>query len=103
MSKEVAEKPNREQLAKIGQQIDDIRRKHEDGLAKATNDFERAYVLACSLIDLRQAVKLYMPVLKQLQGSKLGFRTDKDRDGGYAEAVVVDCAIEAIMRGARWT
>jgi hypothetical protein len=112
MSKEsqaVAEKPNREQLAKIGRQIDEIRQRHEAGLAAATNDFERGYVLACSLIDLRQAVKQYLPVLKQLQGSKLGFLTDRDpgkdwkNEGPYPEQVIVECAIEAVVCGARWT
>jgi hypothetical protein len=102
-------KPDRKQLAEVGSSIDEIRRKHETGLAEARNDFDRAYVLACSLIDLRQAVKNYMPVLKMLQGSKLGFLTDRDpgkdykNQGPYPEAVVVDCAIEAIMRGANWT
>jgi hypothetical protein len=105
----VAEKPNREVLAKIGKQINEIREKHEAGLASATNDFERGYVLACSLIDLRQAVKQYLPVLKQLQGSKLGFLTDRDPgkdwkgEGPYPEQVIVECAIEAVVCGARWT
>jgi hypothetical protein len=105
----VAEKPNREALAKTGKVIEEIRRKHEEGLANATNDFERGYVMACSLIDLRQAVKQYMPVLKQLQGSKLGFLTDGDpgkdwkNEGPYPDQVVIECAIEAVVCGARWT
>lgn len=99
----VAEKPDRAKLALVGKQIDEIRRGYEQSYAEAGNDYERSCILACGLIDLRQAVKAYLPVLRQLQGSKLGFRTDKDRDGGYGEQVMTECAIEAVMRGARWT
>jgi hypothetical protein len=38
-----------------------------------------------------------------LQGSSLGFRTDKDSQGGYPEAVVIECATEALLRGLRLT
>lgn len=89
-------------MAATGKRIDSIRAGYEQALKEAGNDYERGYVLSCALIDLRQAVKDYMPVLRQLQGSKLGFRTDKDRDGGYAEGVLIDCAIEAVMHGAKW-
>lgn len=36
-----------------------------------------------------------------LQGTKLGFLTDKDKTGGYELATVRDVAIEAIIRGFR--
>lgn len=100
----MAERPDRNKLATVGKKIDEIRRSYEDSFRDAGNAYERACVLACSLIDLRQAVKDYLPVLRQLQGSRLGFRTDKDKEQqGYSEAVIVDVAIEAVMRGARWT
>lgn len=60
-------------------------------------------VLAKGMHDLRQAMtkevvdKLFMP----LQGTKLGFRTDKDKDGGYPWEIVRDCVIEAMLRGFR--
>ena len=105
----VAEKPDRAKLAQTGKRIDEIRQTYEAALAAAGNDYERGCVLACAMIDLRAAVKDYLPVLRQLQGSKLGFLTDRDpgkdfkNAGPYPEQVVVDCAIEAVMRGARWT
>jgi hypothetical protein len=40
-------------------------------------------------------------VLMPLQGSALGFRTDKDRQGGYPLEIVRECAIEALIRGFR--
>lgn len=40
---------------------------------------------------------LFMP----LQGSRLGFRTDKDSGEGYTWQVVRDCMIDALIRGAR--
>jgi len=36
-----------------------------------------------------------------LQGSKLGFVTDKDVSGGYPIAVVRDCLVEGMIRGLR--
>ncbi len=62
---------------------------------------EQAIVLANGMRALRLALtdeiidKLLMP----LQGSALGFRTDKDSGGGYPIQVVRDCAIEAMIRG----
>lgn len=62
---------------------------------------KQAIVLAQGIKTLRAALtddvvdRLIMP----LQGTSLGFRTDKDNGGGYPIAVVRDCAIEALMRG----
>ncbi len=62
---------------------------------------EQAIVLANGMRALRAALtdeivgKLLMP----LQGSSLGFRTDKDAGQGYSIEVVRDCAIEAMIRG----
>lgn len=44
-----------------------------------------------------------MAPIVAMQGSPLGFLTDKDKDGGYGVDVVRDCAIEAIGRGAACT
>lgn len=104
----MAERPDRAKLAQTGKRIDEIRQTYEKSLASAGNDYERGCIVACGLIDLRQAVKEYLPVLKQLQGSKLGFLTDRDpgnwkNDPPYPDQVLIDCAIEAVMRGARWT
>lgn len=42
-------------------------------------------------------------VLMPLQGSSLGFRTDRDRSGGYSRDIVRECVIEALIRGFRIT
>ncbi|MFK5282891.1 hypothetical protein ACI3PL_25325, partial [Lacticaseibacillus paracasei] len=34
-----------------------------------------------------------------LQGNRLGFKTDKDKSGGYPESVVKNCLIEAVLLG----
>lgn len=61
--------------------------------------------LARGLRDLRAALNEYVvtSIFIPLQGSKLGFRTDKDKDkdGGYDWVTVRDCLIEAMIRGAR--
>jgi hypothetical protein len=62
---------------------------------------KKAIVLANGVTAMRQALsdqvmnQIFMP----LQSTKLGFRTDKDRDGGYPMAIVRECIIEAMMRG----
>lgn len=42
-----------------------------------------------------------MSSIMELQGTPLGFKTDKDSSGGYQLPVVKDCLIEALLRGAR--
>lgn len=98
-------KPNRAELVETGKKIQAIREQYAAELAGASNDYERASTLGCALIDLRLLVKDYVPMLNQLKGSKLGFRTDRDNSdkGSYPDSVIVDCAIEAVIRGARWT
>jgi hypothetical protein len=61
---------------------------------------ERALRLAAGIGSLRGLLteKAMQPIMA-LQGSALGFRTDKDRDGGYPAPVVRECLIEAVLRG----
>jgi hypothetical protein len=42
-----------------------------------------------------------MKPIMALQGSALGFRTDKDKEGGYKEEVVKEVLIEATLKGFR--
>jgi hypothetical protein len=42
-----------------------------------------------------------MKPIMALQGSSLGFRTDKDKEGGYKEDVVKEVLIEATLKGFR--
>lgn len=62
----------------------------------------KAVVMSRAINKLRQL--LDGPVLDdllELQGSSLGFRTDKDGAKGYPREIVRDVAIEAILRGFR--
>jgi len=63
----------------------------------------QAIVLGRGMKELREAMteKLVRYVFMPLQGIKLGFRTDKDKDGGYPWEIVRDAAVEALMRGLR--
>lgn len=67
--------------------------------------YQQMIILAEGINELR--TKLITPAvlshLMALQGSSLGFRTDKDKDGGYPAAIVKECAIEAVIRDARFT
>lgn len=58
--------------------------------------FEKAYLIAQATIELREALTPeYMKPIMALQGSKLGFKSDK----AYPENVVKDCVIEAVLTG----
>lgn len=68
-------------------------------IAKA-GQFERAIILAQGVKALRAAfTQEIMAEIMCLQGSRLGFKTDKDREGGYPEEVVKNVMIEMILRG----
>lgn len=68
--------------------------------AKNIQMFEKAYLVAQATDELQKALTPeYMAPIMKLQGSKLGFRTDKDKDGGYPEATVKQCLIEAVLSG----
>lgn len=43
--------------------------------------------------------KDFINTLMSLQGTKIGFITDKDKTGGYPESVVSECALDALLRG----
>jgi hypothetical protein len=61
----------------------------------------QAIVLAHGVTSLRKALtdQVMSEVFMPLQGSALGFQTDKDRDGGYTMPVVRECLIEALVHG----
>lgn len=64
------------------------------------NGFEKAFKIAQATADLRAALtEDYMKPIMALQGSKLGFLTDKDDENGYKMDVVRDCLIEAVLTG----
>lgn len=63
--------------------------------------FMQAIRMAQGIAALRGALTdtFVQTTLMPLQGTALGFLTDKDKDGGYGLNVVRDCAIEAMLRG----
>lgn len=62
--------------------------------------FERAFATAQSIEVLKNLLTPeYMAPIMQLQGNRLGFKTDKDRSGGYDMAIVKNCLIEAVLMG----
>lgn len=60
----------------------------------------KALVVGNAIATLdRLITKDLMKPIMSLQGSKLGFRTDKDRSGGYPENIVKRCFVEALLVG----
>ena len=65
--------------------------------------FMQAIQMAQGIAALRAALtdQFMLQAIMPLQGSKLGFLTDKDKDGGYGISVVREVCIEGILRGFR--
>jgi hypothetical protein len=62
--------------------------------------FEKAFILSNAIAELKQSLTPeYMRPIMEIQGNKLGFKTDKDKDGGYSETIVKNCLIEAVLFG----
>jgi len=67
---------------------------------KAFTGFERAYQVAVAVHELKTLLSAeFMKPIMFLQGNKLGFKSDKDKTGGYAEDIVKNCLIEAVLMG----
>lgn len=62
--------------------------------------FQRAVVMASTYekIDDNLTKEFMGPIMK-MQGTKIGFKTDKDTTGGYTMDVVKRCLIEAVLTG----
>jgi len=62
--------------------------------------FEKAFLIAQAVQELKTALTPeYMKPIMDLQGNRLGFKTDKDSSTGYAEPIVKNCLIEAVLTG----
>lgn len=62
--------------------------------------FEKAYLIASAAGELKKLLnEEYMAPIMELQGNRLGFKTDKDTNGGYSKEVVKNCLIEAVLTG----
>ncbi len=65
-----------------------------------TNGFEKAFQKSNAIIRIKSLLSdEYMKPIMALQGSRLGFKTDKDASGGYTMDVVKNCLIEAVLSG----
>lgn len=73
-----------------------------DALAEVSG-LRKTALLAAGINALRKAVSQDMVrELMALQGSSLGFRTDRDDKQGYDPETVKECAIEVLLRGGNW-
>lgn len=62
--------------------------------------FERAYATADAIQKLKDLLTPeYLQPIMALQGNRLGFKSDKDKSGGYPMEVVKNCLIEAVLMG----
>lgn len=88
--------PNSEQIISIDTIAKEYGLLHAEGI----NPFSEGLKMANGIALLRNALddKL-MSAIMTLQGTSLGFKTDKDKDGGYPVNIVRDAVIEALMRG----
>jgi hypothetical protein len=76
----------------------------EYGLSKVSTLGQIGMTLAMAEGLQRLAIALspeVMAPIMALQGSKLGFLSDKDREGGYGQEIVKRCVTEALLRGVR--
>ena len=64
--------------------------------------FKQGLIMAAGMRKLQEHISdSMMDDVMQLQGSTLGFRTDKDSSGGYQVNVVRQVFIESVIRGLR--
>lgn len=82
--------------------IEVLQSKYSLATLQAVGDLERAIMIAEGIGLLRKAVQPLMPLVIGLMNNPLGFDTDKKKSGEmYPAEVVVDCVVEALLRGLR--
>jgi hypothetical protein len=87
--------------AAVGDQMDAV--VSQVSLSKTADmaNFRRGMMTAVAIQHLRASLTdQNMGPIMALQGTSIGFRTDKDKEGGYPIAIVRDCVIDAALRGA---
>lgn len=91
------------ELAKLSDQCQELETVVEEcslAVLESQGKFERAFTLADGIRRLKAMITdAMMKNIMELQGTALGFKTDKDGKGGYPVSVVRDCLIEACLRG----
>lgn len=84
------------------QELDDIAREANRSVIASLGQFKQALVMAGAVRKMNDVITDYMMGdIMALQGTSLGFRTDKDAGQGYPLPVVKQCLIEAVLYGAR--
>lgn len=69
-------------------------------LSSKVEGFEKSFVMASAIKVLKERLTPeFMNPIMALQGSNLGFKTDKDKSGGYTEPEVKACLIDAVLLG----
>lgn len=88
--------------SQIAEEMQEVIDKCQITTLSAQKQVVQALVMAEGVSRLRSLItKEAMKPLMDLQGTSLGFRTDKDKSGGYPEDVVKEVFIEATLRGFR--
>lgn len=69
-------------------------------LSNKVEGFQKAFIVSSAIGVLKERLSTeYMKPILALQGSRLGFLTDKDKSGGYPEEVVKNCLVDAVLLG----
>ncbi len=87
-------------LSQTCEKIDRMAGDYHRAISSAAGQVSRAALLADGLERLREALTPdLVKRLMRLQGSPLGFQTDRDDKGGYGEAAVKEALVEALLLG----
>jgi hypothetical protein len=93
---------NAEAITVIDRSMTEALQLSRDAMDLELSPIRRAISQAACLDTLRKTISEHpevMNVITGLQGSPLGFLTDKDKANGYPASTLADCAIEAMARG----
>lgn len=97
MSTELALRIDAKKISELEQAVDSC---SATWMAEGAGRVHKALSLASGIARLRDLLTSdVMAEIMRLQGSPIGFRTDKDTTGGYPEAIVKECIIETLIRG----
>lgn len=66
------------------------------------SEMQQAVKVSRGIKLIRAAIQKLLPEIKELAGSPLGFKTDRDAKGGYEDPVLVEALTEATLRGVSW-
>lgn len=84
----------------LARAIDQTAAQYSRALDTAQGHFEKTFLMSKAIVALRRAITdEVMQHILALQGSPNGFKTDKDRDGGYPAIVVKECLITSLLNG----